>query len=125
LPWGQQEQEITYEIKLGKKEITLTFYSLPVTWCTYILTFNSCTLCPHCIYVFCIFLISGTYKIWTYITHGCVGRVIKCPLLSLLQSSMISITLNARCSVCYEQSSMLSITLNARCSVCYRAAWYT
>ena len=34
----------------------LTFYSLPVTWCTNSLTFNNCTFCPHCIYVFCIYL---------------------------------------------------------------------
>ena len=36
--------------------VTLNFYSLPVTWCTNSLTFNSCTFCPHCIYVFCIYL---------------------------------------------------------------------
>ena len=24
-------------------------------WCTTSLTFNNCTLCPHCIYVFCIY----------------------------------------------------------------------
>ena len=35
---------------------TLTFWSLLFTWCTTSLTFNSCTLCPHCIYVFCIYL---------------------------------------------------------------------
>jgi hypothetical protein len=34
----------------------LTFQSLPVTWCTNSLTFNNCTFCPHCIYVFCIYL---------------------------------------------------------------------
>ena len=34
----------------------LTFQSLPVTICTNSLTFNNCTLCPHCIYVFCIYL---------------------------------------------------------------------
>ena len=34
----------------------LTFYSLPVTICTNSLTFNNCTLCPNCIYVFCIYL---------------------------------------------------------------------
>ena len=34
----------------------LTFQSLPVTWCTRSLTFNNCTLCPRCIYVFCIYL---------------------------------------------------------------------
>ena len=27
-----------------------------VTWCTSSLTFNNCTFCPHCIYVFCIYL---------------------------------------------------------------------
>ena len=30
--------------------------SLLVTWCTTSLTFNNCTLCQHCIYVFCIYL---------------------------------------------------------------------
>ena len=34
----------------------LTFLSLLVTWCTTSLTFNNCTFCPHCIYVFCIYL---------------------------------------------------------------------
>ena len=33
-----------------------TFQSLPVTWCANSLTFNNCTFCTHCIYVFCIFL---------------------------------------------------------------------
>ena len=36
--------------------IWLTFQSLLVTWCTTSLTFNNCTLCPHCIYVFCVYL---------------------------------------------------------------------
>ena len=35
---------------------TLSFNSLPVTWRTNSLTFNNCTLCLHCIYVFCIYL---------------------------------------------------------------------
>jgi hypothetical protein len=39
----------------------LTFYTLLVTWCTNSLTFNNCTLCPHCIYVFCIYL--RTYSV--------------------------------------------------------------
>jgi hypothetical protein len=34
----------------------LTFQSLPVTRRTNSLTFNNCALCPHCIYVFCIYL---------------------------------------------------------------------
>jgi hypothetical protein len=33
-----------------------TFQTLLVTWCTNSLTFNNCTFCPHCIYVFWIFL---------------------------------------------------------------------
>jgi hypothetical protein len=35
---------------------SLNFQSLLVTWCTTSLTFNSCTLCPQSIYVFCIYL---------------------------------------------------------------------
>ena len=34
----------------------LTLYSPVVTICTTSITFNNCTLCPHCIYVFCIYL---------------------------------------------------------------------
>jgi len=34
----------------------LTFYSLLVTWFSTSLAFNNCTLCPHCIYVSCIYL---------------------------------------------------------------------
>ena len=34
----------------------LTFQSPLVTWCTNSLTFNNCTLCPHWICVFCIYL---------------------------------------------------------------------
>jgi hypothetical protein len=33
---------------------------LMVTWCTNSLTFNNCTLCPHCIYVFCVYLITNS-----------------------------------------------------------------
>ena len=36
-------------------ETSFNFQSLLVTWCTNSLTFKDCTLCPHCIYVFCIF----------------------------------------------------------------------
>jgi hypothetical protein len=32
-----------------------------VTWCTTSLTFNNCTLCPHCIYVFCIYLRTNSH----------------------------------------------------------------
>ena len=40
---------------LSPCSLQLTFYSPFVTWCTNSLTFNNCTLCPHCIYVFCIY----------------------------------------------------------------------
>ena len=36
--------------------IIFNFLNLLVTWCTNSLTFNNCTLCPHCIYVLCIYL---------------------------------------------------------------------
>jgi len=59
--------------------ILLTFYSLPVTWCTTSLTFNNCTLCPHCIYVFCIYL--RTNSDLCHLQHKLIGfynRVEKC-----------------------------------------------
>ena len=40
----------------GLCQYILTFQSLLVAWCTTSLTFNNCTICPHCIYVFCIYL---------------------------------------------------------------------
>jgi hypothetical protein len=36
--------------------LDLTFQNMLVTWRTNRFTFNNCTLCPHCIYVFCIYL---------------------------------------------------------------------
>ena len=55
---------VTKRIILGFKKtirkrnahFLLTFQSLLVTWCTNSLTFNNCRLCPHCIYLFCIYL---------------------------------------------------------------------
>ena len=38
-----------------KQHIRINFLK-PVSWCTNSLTFNNCTFCPHCIYVFCIYL---------------------------------------------------------------------
>ena len=51
--------------------IPLTFYSLPVTWCTTSLTFNNCTLCPHCIYVFCVYL--RTNSDLCHLQHKLIG----------------------------------------------------
>ena len=50
---------------------SLTFRSLLVTWCTNSLTFNSCTLCPHCIYVFCIYL--RTNSDLCHLQHKLIG----------------------------------------------------
>ena len=53
----------------------LAFYSLLVTWCTKSLTFNNCTRCPHCIYVFCIYLRTNSdlchlqHKLFVFITQ--------------------------------------------------------
>jgi hypothetical protein len=49
----------------------LTFSSLLVTWCTNSLTFNNCTLCPHCIYVFCIYL--RTNSDLCHLQHKLIG----------------------------------------------------
>ena len=49
----------------------LTFKSLLVTWCTNSLTFNNCTLCPHCIYVFCIYL--RTNSDLCHLQHKLIG----------------------------------------------------
>ena len=50
---------------------TLTFQSLPVTWCTNSLTFNSCRFCLHCIYVFCIYL--RTNSNLCHLQHKLIG----------------------------------------------------
>jgi hypothetical protein len=50
----------------------LTFYTLPVTWCTTTsLTFNNCTFCPHCIYVFCVYL--RTNSDLCHLQHKLIG----------------------------------------------------
>ena len=54
--WKQESKECNMAVTAP----WLTFYSLLVTWCTNSLTFNKCTFCPHCIYVFCIYLRSNS-----------------------------------------------------------------
>ena len=51
--------------------LMLTFQSLPVTWCTSSLTINNCTFCPHCIYVFCIYLRTNSYL--CHLQHKLIG----------------------------------------------------
>ena len=47
---------LTHFLKQQVTRSTLTLYSLLLTWCTNSLIFNNYTFCPHCIYVFCIYL---------------------------------------------------------------------
>jgi hypothetical protein len=49
----------------------LNFQSLLVTWYTNSLTFNNCTLCLHCIYVFCIYL--RTNSDLCHLQHKMIG----------------------------------------------------
>jgi hypothetical protein len=44
----------------------ITFWSLPVTWCTNSLTFNNCTFCPHCMYMCFVFIWEKTATCATY-----------------------------------------------------------
>ena len=47
---------------LGFYNRDLTLYSPVVTICTASITFNNCTVCPHCIYEFCIYLRTNSFK---------------------------------------------------------------
>jgi hypothetical protein len=49
----------------------LNFWSLLVTWCNTSLALNNCTLCPHCIYVFCIYL--RTDSDFCHLQHKLIG----------------------------------------------------
>jgi hypothetical protein len=60
-----------YDVTCIKGRYTLAFWSLLVTWCTTSLTFNNCTLCPHCIYVFCIYL--RTNSDLCHLEHKLIG----------------------------------------------------
>jgi hypothetical protein len=51
----------------------LNFQTLPVTWCTTSLTSNNCTLCQHCIYVFCVYL--RTNSDLCHLQHKLIGFI--------------------------------------------------
>ena len=50
---------------------TILKLTLPVTWYTNSLTFNNCTFCPHCIYVFCVYL--RTNSDLCHLQHKLIG----------------------------------------------------
>jgi len=60
------EMNVLYEIA-----DFFNFQSLPVTWCTNSLTFYNCTFCPHCIYVFYIYL--RTNSDLCHLQHKLIG----------------------------------------------------
>jgi len=68
---GDLSASIEDVMKRRMLTLLLTFYSLPVTICTTSLTFNNCTLCPHCIYVLCIYL--RTNSDLCYLLHKLIG----------------------------------------------------
>ena len=56
---------------LERQHCILTSSSVLVTWCTTSLTFNNCTLCPHYICVFCIYL--RTNSDLCHLQHKLIG----------------------------------------------------
>ena len=60
---------LTYDWSSLCSRPLLTFQSLPVTWCT----FNNCTFCPNCIYVFCIYL--RTNSDLCHLQHKLIGFI--------------------------------------------------
>ena len=66
--WVTTTRAGQYNVSSGP---TVTCYSLPVTWCTNSSTFNSCTFCPHCVYVFCIYL--RTNSDLCHLQHKVIG----------------------------------------------------
>ena len=57
------------QFQLHKHSINLL--KLLVTRCTNSLTFNNCTFCPHCIYVFCIYM--RTNSDLCHLQHKLIG----------------------------------------------------
>ena len=57
--------------QIGFYNRDLTLYSPVVTICTASLTFNNCTHCPHCIYMFCIYL--RTNSDLCHLQHKLIG----------------------------------------------------
>ena len=88
---------------------TLTFQSLPVTWCTTSLTFNNCTLCPHCIYVFCFYL--RTNSDLCHLQHKLIGfynRAEKRSALGLWRvKAMFCIYLRTNSDFCHLQHKLI------------------
>ena len=63
---GSKYRNRPKEFATKPKGMSVTF-----TWCTNSLTFNNCTFCPRCIYVFCIYL--RTNSDLRHLQHKLIG----------------------------------------------------
>ena len=68
---GPSNSSSAYYLCTKSSKTHLAFQSLFITWCTNSLTFNNCTLYPHCIYVFCIYL--RTNSDLCHLQHKLIG----------------------------------------------------
>jgi len=102
----------------------LTLYSSVVTICTTSITFNNCTLCPHCIYLFCIYL--RTNSDLCQLQHKLIGfynrdLTLYCPVVTICTTSitfnncssahtvfMFCIYLRTNSSLCHLQHKLIS-----------------
>ena len=69
--WWYDGIRLNSSLGLYDVMLYLTFQSVLVTWRTTSLTFNNCTFCPHCIYVFCIYL--RTNSDLCHLQHKLIG----------------------------------------------------
>ena len=89
-----------------------------VTWCTTSITFNNCTLCPHCIYVFCIYL--STNSGLCHLQHKLIGfynrdLTVCSPVVTICTTS---ITFN-NCTLCPHCIYVFCIYLRTNSDLCH------
>ena len=96
----------------------LTLYSPLITICTASLTFNNCTLCPHCIYVFCIYL--RTNSDLCHLQHKLIGfynrdLTLYSPVVTICTTSL---TFN-KCTLCPHCIYVFCIYLRTNSDLCH------
>jgi len=103
---------------IGFYKRDLTFYSPVVTICTTSITFNICTLCPHCIYVFCSYL--RTNSDLCHLQHKLIGFysrdvTLYSPVVTICTTS---ITFN-NCRLCPHCIYVFCIYLRTNSDLCH------
>jgi hypothetical protein len=96
----------------------LTRHSPVVSICTTSLTFNNCTLCPHCIYVFCIYL--RTNSNLCHLQHKLIGfynRDLTLYILVVIVCTT-SLTIN-NCRLCPHCIYVFCIYLRTNSDLCH------